>query len=335
MYNTAALLFVLGAYIHAGDIVDLRGIGGTFPEELYKKWTIVYHKQNPTVRISYQGISSGAGIKSISEGTVDFGGSDAPMTEQELKKAPAIVHIPSILGAISLGYNLPTVPELKLSPESTSAIFLGDIRRWNDPKIAADNPGVRLPDLPITIFHRADASGTTSILTDYLSKISKEWKERVGSGKTVSWPVGVGLSGSGTQGLAERVKQTPGGVAPLELGFSLANKLGVAAIKNRAGKFVFPTPRAVFKAVEATPISSNFRTSITDPSGPEAYPIASFTYILVRRYHPDEEKGQALAEFLFWAVTDGQAAAPLSDYAPLPKPLVEEIKTKIRALLTP
>lgn len=335
MYETAALLMVIGAAVNVADQVHLQGVGGTFPEALYKKWSTGYHKLNPTVRISYQGISSGAGIKAISEGMVDFGGSDAPMTDQELKKAPAIVHIPSILGAITLGYNLPTVSELKLSPESTSAIFLGDIRRWNDSKIAADNPGVRLPDLPITIFHRSDASGTTSILTDYLSKISQEWKGRVGSGKTVNWPVGIGLSSGGTQGLAERVKETPGGVAPLELGFSLANKLGIAAIKNRDGKFVFPTPRAVFKAVEGSSLPSDFRTSITDPIGPDAYPIASFTYLLVRRHHPDVEKGQALAQFLLWAVTDGQAAASLSDYAPLPKSLVEEIKTKIRALPTP
>jgi phosphate transport system substrate-binding protein len=200
-----------------------------------------------------------------------------------------------------------------------------------DAEVEVD-PGVSLPDLPITIFQRSDPSGMTNVLTDYLSKISPEWKGRVGSGKTVSWPIGIGSSNAASQGVAERVKQTPGGIAPLEIGFSLANKLGIAAIKNRDGNFVFPSPRTAFKAVEGTSIPPDFRASITDPSGHEAYPIASFAYILLRRHHPDKEKGQALARFLLWAVTDGQGAAPLSDYAPLPKSLVEKIKREIETL---
>ena len=331
MHKTAAFLFALSCSVNAADSVELRGVGGPFPEKVYKVWSTAYHKQNPAVSISYQGNSAAEGLEDILDGAVDFASSGAPITERESKKAPGIIHIPSIVAAIALVYNLPGVTKLNLSPDSISGIFLGTVRRWNDSRVAVDNPGVSLPDLPFTILYRAAPISTTQIFTDYLSKISPEWKAKVGSGRMVTWPVGVGMSGGG-QALADRVRQTPGAIAPIGLGPALASQLGIAAVKNRSGNFALPNPRAMYNAVEGTSMPADFQASITDPRGRDAYPMASFTYILVRRHHADKQKERALARFLLWAVTDGQAAAAFNDYAPLPNSLVERIKREIETL---
>lgn len=309
----------------------LTGAGASFPYPIYAKWFDVY-AQKTGVRINYQSIGSGGGIRQILEGTVDFGASDAPMTDDQLARAPGkILHIPTVLGAVVVVYNLPELGgALKLSPETLAAIYLGQVTRWNDPRIAAENPGLKLPDTPIAVVYRSDGSGTTYVFTDYLSAVSPAWKERVGRGTSVNWPV-EGLGSKGNEGVTGQVKQTPGAIGYVEVAYAVQNRLPQALLRNRAGNYVEPTLENITAAAAgaAPTLPEDLRVSIVDAPGPNSYPISAFTYILVYQEQRDPVKGRALAEFLWWALDEGQAYAPNLHYAPLP----EAVRAKARALI--
>jgi len=285
------------------------------------------------VRFNYQSIGSGGGIKQISSRTVDFGASDGPMTDEQLKQAPSeVLHIPTVLGAVVATYNLPGNPKLSFTPDVLADIFLGKITKWNDARIAAANSGVQLPDQPILVVHRSDGSGTTYIWVDYLSKVSPEWQQKVGKGTSVNWPVGLG--GKGNEGVAGQVKNTPGALGYVELAYAVKNKMPVAAVKNAAGKFVEPTIASTTAAAAgaAKSMPADFRVSLTNAPGEEAYPIASFTWLLVYKDQPNELKGRALAKFLWWMSHEGKKYADDLLYAPLPQPVVTQVEAKIRQI---
>ncbi len=324
----AAALALAGPAAAAGPLL-VNGAGATFPFPLYSKWFSEYNRLHPELRFNYQSIGSGGGIQQITKGTVDFGASDAPMTDEELARAPGIVHLPTVLGAVVVTFNA-GVPELRLTPELLAGIFLGKIQRWDDPALAAANPGVKLSARAIVVVHRSDGSGTTSIFTDYLSRVSPEWKQRVGAGKSVRWPVGLGAKGN--EGVTGLVKQTPGAVGYVELAYANQNQLAMAALRNHDGAFVRPTLEATSVAAAGVAMPDDFRVSITDARGKDAWPIASFTYLLVPRDQKDEARGAALLRFLSWAVHDGQRLAAPLDYAPLPRPVVEKVSATLRAL---
>jgi phosphate transport system substrate-binding protein len=309
----------------------VNGAGATFPYPLYSKWFEEYIKVDPEVRFNYQSIGSGGGIRQITERTVDFGATDGPMTDELLKKAPAeILHIPTVLGAVVATYNLPGSPKLAFSGDVLADIFLGKITKWNDDRIKALNPSASLPNQPIVVVHRSDGSGTTFIWVDYLSKVSPEWEKRVGRGTSVSWPVGLG--GKGNEGVAGQVKQVPGALGYVELAYAITNKLPAASIRNQAGKLVEPTIESTTAAAAgvAKSMPDDFRVSMTNPPGADAYPIASFTWLLVYRDQPNEAKGRALVKFLWWAIHDGQKYPASLLYAPLPAPVVKQIEAKIK-----
>jgi phosphate transport system substrate-binding protein len=318
----------------AGGAVSLQGAGATFPNPLYQKWLSEYGKLHPNVRIDYQSIGSGGGIKQLKEQTVDFGASDSPMKDEDLKSAPGeVLHIPTVLGAVVITYNLTGVNQpLRFSSEVVADIFLGKVTKWNDPKIAADNPGVTLPTNDITVVHRSDGSGTSAVFTDYLSKVSPEWKEKVGSGTSPSWPVGIG--GKGNEGVTGQVKNTPNTIGYVELAYAVQNKLPVTHIKNAGGNFIEPTIDSVTAAASASAASTpdDLRVSITNATGPQAYPIASYTYILVYKNQRDAAKGKALVDFLWWGIHDGETYAKDLQYAPLPQDIVTRAESKINSI---
>jgi phosphate transport system substrate-binding protein len=306
--------------------VSLQGAGATFPNPLYQKWLSEYSKLHANIRIDYQSIGSGGGIKQLKEQTVDFGASDAPMKDEE------ILHIPTVLGAVVITYNLQGVTQLRFSSEVIADIFLGKINKWNDPKIAADNPGVTLPANDITVVHRSDGSGTSAVFTDYLSKVSAEWKEKVGSGTSPSWPTGIG--GKGNEGVTGQVKNTPNTIGYVELAYAVQNKLPVAQIKNASGNFVEPSIDAVSAAAaaSATNTPEDLRVSITNAAGAQAYPISSYTYILVYKDQKNAAKGKALVDFLWWGIHDGENFAKELQYAPLPADIVKRAEGKISSI---
>lgn len=314
--------------------IRLQGAGATFPNPLYQKWLSEYGKLNANVKIDYQSIGSGGGIKQIQARTVDFGASDSPMKDDDLNAAPGeILHIPTVLGAVVITYNLSGVSKpLRFTPDVIADIFLGKIKKWSDPKIKTDNVGVNLPDADITVVHRSDGSGTSAVFTDYLSKVSPEWKEKVGSGTSPSWPVGVG--GKGNEGVTGQVKQTPNTIGYVELAYAVQNKLPAALVKNKAGNFVEPTIDAVTAAaagsIATTP--DDLRVSITDAAGPTAYPISSYTYILAYKAQSDPTKGKALVDFLWWGIHDGEKFAKDLRYAPLPDEIVKRAEAKINSI---
>src|SRR6266404_8725888 len=318
----------------SGGAITLQGAGATFPNPLYQKWLSEYGKLHPNVRIDYQSIGSGGGIKQIQAQTVDFGASDSPMKDEDLKAAPGeILHVPTVLGAVVITYNLSGVAAaLRFSPEVIADIFLGKIKKWNDPRISADNPGVTLPTGDVTVVHRSDGSGTSAVFTDYLSKVSPEWKEKVGSGTSPSWPVGIG--GKGNEGVTGQVKNTPNTIGYVELAYAVKNNLPVALIKNQAQTFIAPTLEAVTAAaaesVATTP--EDLRVSITNAAGKDVYPISSYTYILVYKDEKDATKGKALVDFLWWGIHDGQNFAKALDYAPLPQDIVKRAEAKINSV---
>jgi phosphate transport system substrate-binding protein len=293
-----------------------------------------YGKIHANVKIDYQSIGSGGGIKQLKEQTVDFGASDAPMTDADLKSAPGeIVHVPTVLGAVVITYNLEGMKQpLRFSPEALSDIFLGKIKKWNDPKIAADNPGVTLPTSDITVIHRSDSSGTSAVFTDYLSKVSAEWKEKVGAGVSPSWPTGIG--GKGNEGVTGQVKNTPNTIGYIELVYAVKNNLPVAHIKNASGNFIEPSIDAVTAAASASAASmpDDLRVSITNAAGAQAYPISSYTYILVYKNQKDAAKGKALVDFLWWGIHDGETFGKELQYAPLPPDIVKKAETKINSV---
>lgn len=331
----AAMILLGASFAQARDQVLINGAGATFPAPLYTKWFQDYNKSHPKVEINYQSIGSGGGIKQLSAKTVDFGASDAPMTEAEIKKAgESILHIPTVLGAVVMTYNLKGVSQvLKLDGDAISDIFRGKIVKWNDPKIAALNKGVELPDQFIVVVYRSDSSGTTAILTEYLAKVNEAWKKEVGQGKAIKWPTGLG--GKGNEGVTGQVKNTPGSIGYVELSFALAEKLPMALLKNKAGHYVAPSIESVSSAAEGSlkTIPNDLRVSITNPDGKNAYPIAAFTYLLVYQNMPGP-KGREMVNFLKWAMDQGQKEAPALAYAPLPAPVVSRVKEKIQSIQT-
>ncbi len=313
--------------------INIQGAGATFPYPLYSKWISEFQKIEPQVRINYQSIGSGGGIRQIIERTVDFGASDATMNDEELAKASGkLLHIPTALGAVVVTFNLPSVRSLKMSPDVVSGLFLGEIKKWNNPRMAKLNPEVRLPEIPITVVFRSDGSGTTAIFTKYLSAVSTVWKERVGDGKSVKFPVGLGAKGN--EGVAGQIKTGPGSVGYVELAYAKQTGLSYAAIENRAGAYVKPTLESIVAAATSAErvVPDDLRISIVDSAAARAYPIAAFTYILVYQNQTNAGKGKALARFLQWAVHKGQTFVPALHYAPLPKEAVVKAKSKISSL---
>jgi phosphate transport system substrate-binding protein len=311
------------------DSLLINGAGATFPFPLYSKWFAEYGKAHPNEKFNYQSIGSGGGVKQITERTVDFGASDAPMSDEELKKAPGVIHIPTVLGAVAVVYN--GAPEgVKLTPEALADIFLGKITRWNDPKLLGIPGQPKLPDVAITVAHRSDGSGTTAVFTDYRGKVSPTWKSSVGVGKSVKWPVGLG--GKGNEGVTGTVRSTPGAIGYVELAYAKQNKLTMAAIKNADGNFVLPSIESTSEAAAGVQMPADFRVSITDAKGKGAYPISSFTYILLYKDQTDAARGKAVAQFLWWAIHDGQKLAGPLDYAPLPKAVVTKVEAALRGI---
>ncbi len=322
------LTIAFGLSATASAQMMINGAGATFPYPIYSKWFDEYAKVDPSVRFNYQSIGSGGGQKQILAQTVDFGASDGPMSDDNLAKAPGkILHIPTVAGAVVITYNLDGNPPLKLDGETIANIFLGKIKKWNDPKIAASNPGATLPDKEIVVVHRSDGSGTTFIFTDYLSKISGEWKKNVGNNTSVNWPTGIG--GKGNEGVAGQVKQTPGALGYVELIYAIQNKMPYADVKNSAGKFIKPTPDSVTAAFATADIPDDFRFSMTNAAGEDAYPIAGATWLLVYEQQKDAAKGRKLVEFLKWATRDGEKMAKDLDYAPLPDSLRERMLKRV------
>lgn len=320
-----------------GGVVSIQGSGSTFVQPLMVKWASEYGKLNSGVKVDYQSTGSGAGIKAIQNQTAAFGASDAAMTDAELSAAQGgeVVHIPVVLGAVVLTYNLPDVKQpLKLSPEVISDIYLGKIKNWNDPKLVAENPGVELPTSSILPVYRADGSGTSYIFTDFLSKTVPEFKEKVGATKNPQFPAGVGIGGKGNEGVMGQVKQNPNSIGYVELTFAKANNLPAANIKNKAGSYIEPNSASVSKAAAGTVANmpEDLRFELTNAEGTDAYPISGTVYVLVYRNQVDGAKGKALVDFLWWAVHEGEKYVVDLHYAPLPKELVEKVEAKLSSI---
>jgi len=329
----ALLLAGLALALPVMGQTQLNGAGATFPYPMYSKWFSEYNKLHPDVQINYQSIGSGGGIRQVLNGTVDFGASDGPMTDEQLKEAKTkILHIPTVLGADVPAYNVPGVSgELKFTPEALAGIFLGKIQKWNDPAIAQVNPGVNLPNQSIIVIHRSDGSGTTYIFTDYLSKISKEWDATVGKGTSVKWPVGLG--GKGNEGVAGQIRQLQGSIGYVELIYAAENKITYGSVRNAAGNFVKASLDTVTEAAASSPkMPADFRVSITNAPGKTAYPISSFTWLLIPVQAKDPKKGKIIADFLDWMVSDGQKITSQLSYAPLPQNVVEKVKAAIKQI---
>ncbi len=327
----AVLLAVLVLALPVMGQTTLNGAGATFPYPMYSKWFSEYNKLHPDVQINYQSIGSGGGIRQVLNGTVDFGASDGPMTDEQLKEAKVkILHIPTVMGADVPAYNIPGVTgEIKFTPDVLADIFLGKITNWNNPAIAKANPGVKFPDQPVIVVHRSDGSGTTYIFTDYLSKISKEWEASVGKGTSVKWPVGLG--GKGNEGVAGQVRQLQGSIGYVELIYAVQNNISYGSVRNAAGNFVKATLDGVTEAAASSPkMPADFRVSITNAPGKTAYPISSFTWLLIPVQAKDPKNGKIIADFLNWMVTDGQKLTSQLSYAPLPETVVEKVKVAIK-----
>lgn len=326
----AVCIVVLSAIASAQTTIN--GAGATFPYPMYSKWFSEYNKQKPNVRINYQSIGSGGGIQQLLAGTVDFGASDGPMTDAQLEKAKGkIIHVPAVLGAVVPAYNIPDVKQdLKFTPQVLADIFLGKITNWNDKAIAAANPGVNFPNQPIVVVHRSDGSGTTYIFTDYLSKVSSEWKNSVGKGTSVKWPLGLG--GKGNEGVAGVVRQMPGALGYVELIYAVQNKITYGSVKNAAGNFVKASLESTTAAAASAAMPADFRVSITNAPGKEAYPISSFTWLLVPEQSKDANKGKMISEFLTWMLGPGQEMTKQLTYAPLPQPVVEKVRAAVKSV---
>lgn len=309
----------------AQGVITLQGAGATFPAPLYTKWFYEYNKAHPNIRINYQGIGSGGGIKAIAASTVDFGASDAPLSASEKASMPGpVIQLPTVGGAVAVAYNLSLNKQLRLTPEVLAGIYLGQITRWNDPKIQAVNPGVNLPNKAITVVRRSDGSGTTFLFTQYLSAVSPTWKSQVGCAKEVNWPVGQG--GKGNPGVAGLVKQIQGAIGYMEVAYALQNKLPVALLKNRAGHFVGPTVPATTAAIQgALPrLQKHLGAPVVNASGANAYPIAGLTFVIVYKNQADPSRGKALVDLLKWMMGPGQKYAAGLHYAPLPQALIQQ-----------
>jgi len=330
-------LAALALAVPAAAQVKLNGAGATFPNIIYQDWILTYNKAHPDAQLNYQSIGSGGGIRQFSDGTVDFGATDAPMKDSAIAAIQGnVLHIPTVLGGDVPTYNLPEIKEtLRFTPDILADIFLGKITKWSDARLAAVNPGVKLPAEDIVVVHRSDGSGTTFIWTDYLSKVSTEWDQKVGRGTSVNWPVGLG--GKGNEGVTATVKQTPGALGYVELGYAMANQLPAGMVRNKAGKFITPSLESITAAAagamkEMGP-STDFRVSITNPEGDAAYPVSSFTWFLVHKSYSDTAKARGIVQFIWWAETEGQAKAPQLGYASLPKDLHPWIQARLKSIM--
>lgn len=338
-HSTAHLGLILTVLLGAcsgndsGAIASLTGAGATFPNPIYSQWLAAFHQQTGH-QINYQSLGSGAGVKQFTQGTVDFGATDGPMTDDEIAAiGGAVIHLPTVLGAVVLTWNLPDVTELRLDGPTTADIFLGRITRWNDPRLVALNPGVALPDRDLLVVHRSDGSGTSFIFTDFLAKVSSDWRDSVGTGKSVNWPIGLG--GKGNEGVTQQIKQVEGTLGYVELIYARANGLPSAEILNAAGSYVAPSLASVSAAASGVTLGedTDFRVSITNSPGADAYPISSFTWLLVRPTMTDPVKARALQQFLTWMITpEAQKMAADLDYAPLPPAVIARMQPRIAAL---
>jgi phosphate transport system substrate-binding protein len=331
LYGLLITTVLFGAVGTTSAQMLINGAGATFPYPLYSKWFDEYARIDPSVRFNYQSIGSGGGQKQIMAETVDFGASDGPMSDDNLAKAPGkLLHLPTVAGAVVVTYNLPGSPKLKLDGPVIADIFMGKITTWNHKKIAELNPGEKLPSTELVVVHRSDGSGTSYIFTDYLSSVSPEWEKAVGRNTSVKWPVGLGAKGN--EGVAGQVKQLPGTIGYVELAYAHQNKLPVAALKNSSGKFVTPSLESITEALAAAKIPDDFRFSMVNAAGENAYPIAGATWLLVYERQKDPVKGKKLVEFLNWALTKGEGMASSLDYAPLPESLQKRVLERVKAI---
>lgn len=331
MRRLALLLLGLVLALPAPAQTTLNGAGATFPYPMYSKWFSEYHNAHPDIQINYQSIGSGGGIRQVLAGTVDFGASDGPMTDEQLAQSKIkILHVPTVLGAVVPAYNAPGVSsEVRFTPEMLAGIFLGKVANWNDKAIAAANPDLKFPDQPIIVVHRSDGSGTTYIFTDYLSKISPEWASGPGKGVSIKWPVGLG--GKGNEGVAGMVRQMPGAIGYVELIYAVQNKIPYGSVRNVAGAFVKASLESVTAAAASVKsMPADFRVSITNAPGKDAYPISSFTWLLIPAQSRDAARGKILADFLNWMVDDGQKMTAALTYAPLPENVAQKVKAEIK-----
>ena len=311
------------------EAVTLQGSGASFPAPIYSRWFREFSTKAPNVRVNYQATGSGAGVKAFIEGQTDFGASDAAMTDDEIKQANGNVSlIPVTAGNIVLGYNLPDVKAIKLSRKAYVGIFLGEIKKWNDPEIAKANPDVKLPETDITVVHRSDGSGTTFVFTQHLAAISDAWKP--GKGTSIEWPVGVG--GRKNDGVAALIAQTPGSIGYIEYAFAVSSKMTMASLENKAGKFVEPTLAASKKALEGVDLPPDLRAWATDPVGEESYPIVTYTWILAKKDYPEDAKAAAVKKLLTWCLTDGQALSEELHYVPLPEAVAKKVLEAVNAI---
>jgi phosphate transport system substrate-binding protein len=331
MRKTVLLLVCLLLAMPLMGQTTLNGAGATFPNPMYSKWFSEYHKLHSEVQVNYQPIGSGGGIRQVTAGTVDFGASDMPMTDKQLQEAKTkILNVPTVLGAVVPAYNIPGVTgEVKFTPAALAGIFLGKISKWNDKEIAEPNPGVNFPNQDIIVVHRSDGSGTSFIWTDYLSKVSSEWKSQVGADTSVKWPVGLG--GKGNEGVAGNIRQLSGAIGYVELIYAIQNKIPYGSVRNSSGAFIKASLESVTAAAASAPkMPADFRVSITNAPGKDAYPISSFTWLLIPAQSKDPAKGKILADFLNWMVTDGQPMTAALSYAPLPENVAAKVKETIK-----
>jgi phosphate transport system substrate-binding protein len=331
-----ALAALLGAAVPAAAQVQINGAGATFPNIIYQDWMLTYNQTHADVKLNYQSIGSGGGIRQFSDGTVDFGASDAPMSDSAIAAIQGnVLHIPTVMGAVVIIYNLQGVTQaVKFTPDVIADIFLGKVTKWNDARLASVNPGVALPATDIIVVHRADGSGTSFAFTDYLSKVSPEWQQKVGKGPSVNWPVGLG--GRGSEGVSNTVSQTPGAIGYVELAYATSNKIQFGTVRNSSGNWITPTLEAVTAAAAGAMKdmgpNTDFRVSITNSSGAQAYPISTFTWLLLHKSYSDTAKARALVQFVWWAEAEGQAKAPQLGYAPLPKELHPWIGARLKSI---
>jgi phosphate transport system substrate-binding protein len=321
------IVAIIWSLIAAGSIraeTLLNGAGSTFDYPIFTRWFGAYAKIDPGVHFNYQAVGSGGGLRQIEAQTIDFGASDAPMSDRAMAEAPGkILNIPIVAGGEAIVFTLPGIAKLRLDSDALAAIFLGKITKWNDPKIAGLNPQVSLPDLDILVVHRSDGSGTTYIFTDYLSNVSSAWKSQVGKGSAVNWPVGLG--GNGNEGVADQVLQNPGSIGYVELAYARNKKMSYADLKNGAGNYVLPTLESVTAALATATIPDDFRFSIVNASGDQAYPISGASWLLIYQFQKDAEKGKKLVQFAKWAMTEGQKLSPSLDYAPIPPDVAQRV----------
>jgi phosphate transport system substrate-binding protein len=324
-------LLCLALSVTAVAQTTLNGAGATFPYPMYSKWFSKYHDAHPDIQFNYQSIGSGGGIRQVLAGTVDFGASDGPMSDEQLAQSKTkILHVPTVLGAVVPAYNVTGVSgDLKFTPEALAGIFLGKITTWNDKAIASANPGIKLPSDPIVVIHRSDGSGTTFIFTDYLSKVSSDWQSQVGKNTSVKWPVGLG--GKGNEGVAGMIRQMQGAIGYIELIYAVQNKIPYGVVKNAAGEYIKASLDSVTAAAASVKsMPADFRVSITNAPGKDAYPISSFTWLLIPAQSKDAAKGKMIADFLSWMVDDGQKMTADLTYAPLPQGVAAKVKDEIK-----